>query len=76
MARDVLAAPFGHPFLADPFNPMLLAPFAFGMLVAIWGKYVPVSDVAGRRSASRGALVTYDHGRLERRRPVRPSSTS
>ena len=43
-----LSAPFGHPLLADPFNPMLIAPFAFGMLFAIWGKYIPVSDVAGR----------------------------
>jgi peptidoglycan/LPS O-acetylase OafA/YrhL len=37
-----LQAPFGHPLLSDAFNPMLIAPFAFGMLFAIWGKYIPV----------------------------------
>ncbi len=37
-----LAAPFGHPFLTDAFNPMLIAPFAFGMLFAIWGRFIPV----------------------------------
>ena len=36
-----------------PFNPMLIAPFAFGMLFALWGDYIPVSDCAGRASASR-----------------------
>lgn len=56
-----LSAPFGHPFLSDPFNPMLVAPFAFGMLVAIWARYVPVSDVL----AVAGLVVayaTYDFG--------------
>ena len=56
-----LYAPGGHPLLADPFNPMLIAPFAFGMLVAIWGKYVPVSDVAAVALLA-AAFWTYDHG--------------
>ena len=29
-------------FLADPFNMMLLAPFAFGMLFAFWGRAIPL----------------------------------
>jgi peptidoglycan/LPS O-acetylase OafA/YrhL len=33
---------FGHPFLADPFNLMFLAPFAFGMLFAAWSDLIPV----------------------------------
>jgi peptidoglycan/LPS O-acetylase OafA/YrhL len=56
-----LSAPFGHPLLTDAFNPMLIAPFAFGMLVAIWGKYVPVSAIAAVVVFA-GALWTYDHG--------------
>jgi peptidoglycan/LPS O-acetylase OafA/YrhL len=56
-----LEAPFGHPFLGDAYNPMLIAPFAFGMLVAIWPKLVPVHwgiALAGLAVA----LWTYDHG--------------
>jgi peptidoglycan/LPS O-acetylase OafA/YrhL len=56
-----LAAPFGHPFLVDPFNPMLIAPFAFGMLFALWGKYVPVSDVLAVAGIV-VAYLTYDFG--------------
>jgi peptidoglycan/LPS O-acetylase OafA/YrhL len=56
-----LAAPFGHPFLNDAFNPMLVAPFAFGMLFALWGQYIPVHwalAVVGLGVAA----VTYDVG--------------
>ena len=56
-----LQAPFGHPFLSDAFNPMLIAPFAFGMLFAIWGKYIPVHwapAVVGLGIA----IVTFDLG--------------
>jgi peptidoglycan/LPS O-acetylase OafA/YrhL len=56
-----LADPFGHPFLTDAFNPMLIAPFAFGMLFALWGRYIPVHwglAVLGLAVA----LYTYDHG--------------
>ncbi len=56
-----LSAPFGHPLLVDAFNPMLIAPFAFGMLVAIWGKYVPLSNVFAWVALA-GALFTYDQG--------------
>ena len=56
-----LAAPFGHPFLTDAFNPMLLAPFAFGMLFATWGRFVPVHW--GLAVVGLGvAAVTYDLG--------------
>jgi peptidoglycan/LPS O-acetylase OafA/YrhL len=56
-----LAAPFGHPLLNDAFNPMLIAPFAFGMLFAIWGKYVPVHW--GLAVVCLGiAVFTYDQG--------------
>lgn len=56
-----LAAPFGHPFLTDAFNPMLIAPFAFGMLFAIWGKVIPVHW--GLALVGLGiALYTYDQG--------------
>lgn len=56
-----LAAPFGRQLLTDPFNPMLIAPFAFGMLVALWGRFIPVHwslAVVGLGIA----LVTYDLG--------------
>jgi peptidoglycan/LPS O-acetylase OafA/YrhL len=33
-----------NPALADPFNAMLLAPFAFGMLFALWPDKIPVDD--------------------------------
>jgi peptidoglycan/LPS O-acetylase OafA/YrhL len=56
-----LAAPFGHPFLSDPFNPMLLAPFAFGMLFALWGRWIPVSGWLALVGIV-VALVTYDLG--------------
>jgi peptidoglycan/LPS O-acetylase OafA/YrhL len=56
-----LAAPFGHPLLSDAFNPMLIAPFAFGMLFAIWGKYIPVSTVLAVVGIV-VACVTYDRG--------------
>ena len=59
--NNPLSAPFGHPFLVDAMNPMLIAPFAFGMLLAIWGKYVPVSDIAAVLLLG-GAFYTYDHG--------------
>ncbi len=56
-----LAAPFGHAFLNDAFNPMLIAPFAFGMLFAIWGKYIPMHwSIAAVGLGV--ALVTYDLG--------------
>jgi peptidoglycan/LPS O-acetylase OafA/YrhL len=50
-----------NPALADPFNTMLLAPFAFGMLFSLWAEKVPVDD----RLAVVGlglALYTYDVG--------------
>ena len=56
-----LAAPFGHPFLTDAFNPMLIAPFAFGMLFALWGHYIPLSDVLAVVAIG-AAFFTYDHG--------------
>jgi peptidoglycan/LPS O-acetylase OafA/YrhL len=56
-----LAAPFGHPLLTDPFNPMLITPFALGMLFAVWGKYIPVSDVLAV-VAIVVAYLTYDFG--------------
>ena len=56
-----LSAPFGHPFLSDPYNPMLIAPFAFGMLFAIWGKYIPVSDVLAVAGIV-AAYLAYDFG--------------
>ena len=56
-----LVAPGGHPFLSDPFNPMLLAPFAFGMLFALWGKFVPL-HWALAFVALGVAFVTYDVG--------------
>lgn len=33
-----------HPALGNPYNAMLLAPFAFGMLFALWGEKIPVDD--------------------------------
>ena len=54
-------APHGHPLLADPFNPMLIAPFAFGMLVALWGDYIPV-HWAPALILFALAFYTYDHG--------------
>ncbi len=33
----------GHAFLADPYNFMLLSPYAFGMLLACWSDKVPVT---------------------------------
>ncbi len=56
-----LSAPFGHPFLVDAFNPMLIAPFAFGMLVAVWGRYIPMSSIVAWVALA-GALFTYDQG--------------
>jgi peptidoglycan/LPS O-acetylase OafA/YrhL len=56
-----LAAPFGHQLLTDPFNPMLIAPFALGMLFAVWGKYIPVSDVLAVVGIV-VAYLTYDFG--------------
>ena len=56
-----LATPFGHPFLTDAFNPMLIAPFAFGMLFAVWGRYIPVSTVLAVVGLT-AAVVTYDLG--------------
>lgn len=51
----------GRELLADPFNLMLVAPFAFGMLFALWGELVPVH--AGLAFAGLGlGLVTYDLG--------------
>jgi peptidoglycan/LPS O-acetylase OafA/YrhL len=58
-----LVSPDGHlhAFLSDPFNAMLLAPFAFGMLFALWGKYVPLHW--GLALVALGAAVaTYDLG--------------
>jgi peptidoglycan/LPS O-acetylase OafA/YrhL len=54
-------APFGHPFLSDAFNPMLIAPFAFGMLFAVWGRYIPVSDVLAVVGIV-AAYLAYDFG--------------
>jgi peptidoglycan/LPS O-acetylase OafA/YrhL len=54
-------APFGHPLLSDSFNLMLIAPFALGMLFAIWGKYVPVSDVLAVVGIV-AAYLAYDFG--------------
>ena len=59
--RQLAGAAYGHPLLSDPFNPMLIAPFAFGMLFAIWGKYIPVSDVLAA-ARDRGRLLAYDLG--------------
>jgi peptidoglycan/LPS O-acetylase OafA/YrhL len=56
-----LNAPFGHALLNDAFNPMLIAPFAFGMLFAIWGKYIPVHWAPAFVGLGI-ALVTYDLG--------------
>ena len=56
-----ISAPFGHVLLTDAFNPMLIAPFAFGMLVAIWSKYVPVNGIAAVVLLA-AAFYTYDHG--------------
>jgi peptidoglycan/LPS O-acetylase OafA/YrhL len=50
-----------HPALGNAFNVMFLAPFAFGMLFALWGEKIPIDD----RLAVFGlvvALVTYDVG--------------
>ena len=63
-------APHGHPLLADPFNPMLIAPFAFGMLLALWGNYVPV-HWAPACSLFALAFYTYDHGNWNVIGPVR-----
>jgi peptidoglycan/LPS O-acetylase OafA/YrhL len=38
-----LAYVFGHEFLADPFNFMLLSPYAFGILLACWSDKVPIT---------------------------------
>lgn len=38
-----LATVFGHQFLNDPFNFMLLSPYAFGMLMACWSDKIPVT---------------------------------
>ena len=59
--NDFLAAPFGHLLLADPYNLMLIAPFAFGMLFALWGDKIPVSDWLAA-VAIVVALVSYDQG--------------
>ena len=56
-----LAAPYGHPFLSDAFNPMLIAPFAFGMLFALWGRFIPVSDLLAVVGIT-VAFLTYDLG--------------
>jgi peptidoglycan/LPS O-acetylase OafA/YrhL len=55
------ATVFGLPLLTDVFNPMLLAPFAFGMLFAMWGKYIPISGVLALVGLGL-AFYTYDHG--------------
>jgi peptidoglycan/LPS O-acetylase OafA/YrhL len=50
-----------NPTLGNPYNAMLFAPFAFGMLFALWGDKIPIDD----RLAAFGAVVavvTYDVG--------------
>lgn len=50
-----------HPALGNPYNAMLLAPFAMGMLFALWGDKIPIDD----RVAIFGlgvALMTYHVG--------------
>ena len=59
--NDFLAAPYDHPFLADPYNLMLVAPFAFGMLFAYWGDRIPVSGWLALAGFA-VALFTYDQG--------------
>ena len=39
---SAVTEPFGHAFLSDAFNLMLLAPFALGMLFALWADKIPV----------------------------------
>ena len=58
---EFMFAPLGHPFLADPYNLMLLAPFAFGMLFALWGDKIPVSGYVAVIGLA-VALYTYDQG--------------
>jgi peptidoglycan/LPS O-acetylase OafA/YrhL len=58
---DFIFAPLDHPFLADPYNLMLLAPFAFGMLFALWGDKIPVSGYVAVIGLA-VALYTYDQG--------------
>jgi peptidoglycan/LPS O-acetylase OafA/YrhL len=63
-AQDIgtfLAEPFGRELLTDRFNLMLLAPFAFGMLVAMWGHLIPLHGGLALVALA-GALVSYDLG--------------
>ena len=52
---------FGRSFLADPYNLMLLAPFAFGMLFALWGNLIPVHGGIALVGIV-AAAVSYDLG--------------
>jgi peptidoglycan/LPS O-acetylase OafA/YrhL len=50
-----------HPALGNPFNAMFFAPFAFGMLFALWGDKIPIDDRLAAFAVLL-ALVTYDVG--------------
>lgn len=50
-----------NPALGNPFNAMLLAPFAFGMLFALWPERIPVDDRLAV-AALAVALYSYDVG--------------
>jgi peptidoglycan/LPS O-acetylase OafA/YrhL len=56
-----LGSPFGRALLDDPYNPMLIAPFAFGMLFALWGRLIPVHGVIAVVGLAVAGL-TYDLG--------------
>jgi peptidoglycan/LPS O-acetylase OafA/YrhL len=57
-AGDVSAI---NPALANYFNAMFLAPFAFGMLFALWADKIPIDDRLAVFAIA-VALVTYDIG--------------
>jgi peptidoglycan/LPS O-acetylase OafA/YrhL len=50
-----------NPTLGNPYNAMLLAPFAFGMLFALWGDHIPIDDRVAVFALVVG-LITYDVG--------------
>ncbi len=50
-----------NPALGNPFNAMFFAPFAFGMLFALWGDKIPIDDRLAAFALVL-ALVTYDVG--------------
>jgi peptidoglycan/LPS O-acetylase OafA/YrhL len=53
--------PAFHPALQNPFNVMFFAPFALGMLFALWADKIPIDDRLAV-FAMIIALVTYDIG--------------